>query len=61
MDTTLLLRILFVVVIARLAYVENKLYKQSGTNKPNKYFVLIGYILFGLIILLAIYKLFLMS
>lgn len=59
MDVNLILRILFVIAIARLAYVETKLYKIDESAKPNKYFVWIGYIALVLVLLYAIYTLFL--
>jgi len=60
MDANLILRILFVIAIARLAYVETKLYKMDESARPNKYFVCIGYILLALVLLFAIYKAFFM-
>ena len=58
MDANLILRILFVIAIARLAYVETKLYKMDKSARLNKYFVCIGYILLALVLLFAIYKVF---
>ncbi|MEB3024875.1 MULTISPECIES: hypothetical protein [unclassified Parvimonas] len=60
MDANLILRILFVIAIARLAYVETKLYKMDKSARPTKYFVCIGYILLALVLLFAIYKVFFM-
>ena len=60
MDANLILRILFVIAIARLAYVETKLYKMDKSARLNKYFVCIGYILLAFVLLSAIYKLFFM-
>jgi len=60
MDANLILRILFVIAIARLAYVETKLYKMDKSARLNKYFVCIGYILLALVLLFAIYKVFFM-